>query len=67
MSPDHLRIRNPGELRGGAPRPGGRAGGAAYKPVDPVCEVRPAISQVDDVLGELKATIDCGDRALVIR
>ena len=33
--------------------------------VDPVCEVRPAISQVDDVLGELKATIDCGDRALV--
>ena len=33
--------------------------------VDPVCEVRPAISQVDDVLGELKATIDRGDRALV--
>ena len=33
--------------------------------VDPVCEVRPAISQVDDVLGELKATIERGDRALV--
>ncbi len=33
--------------------------------VDPICEVRPATSQVDDVLGELKAVIENGDRALV--
>ena len=64
MSPDHLRIRNPedraahqGQVVEQVVRPTGL--------VDPVCEVRPAISQVDDVLGELKATIDRGDRALV--
>ncbi len=33
--------------------------------LDPVIEVRPATQQVDDLLGELRATVSQGDRVLV--
>ena len=33
--------------------------------IDPVCEVRPTESQVDDLIGECKAVADSGQRALV--
>src|SRR6056300_48527 len=33
--------------------------------VDPVVEVRPARSQVDDLLGEIRSTVALGDRVLV--
>jgi len=33
--------------------------------VDPLIEVRPALSQVDDVMGEIKKTIAAGDRVLI--
>ncbi|MHB8766266.1 MAG: excinuclease ABC subunit UvrB [Deferrisomatales bacterium] len=33
--------------------------------VDPVLELRPAASQVDDLLGELRAVVERGERALV--
>lgn len=33
--------------------------------VDPLCEVRPALTQVDDLIGEIRKTIDQGLRVLV--
>jgi len=33
--------------------------------VDPLIEVRPALSQVDDVLGEIHKTVAAGDRVLI--
>ena len=33
--------------------------------LDPVCEVRPAGTQVDDLLGEIRKTVEKGDRVLV--
>ncbi|MFA5632770.1 MAG: excinuclease ABC subunit UvrB [Porticoccaceae bacterium] len=33
--------------------------------VDPLIEVRPALTQVDDVMGEIKKTIAAGDRVLI--
>jgi excinuclease ABC subunit B len=33
--------------------------------VDPLIEVRPALTQVDDVMGEIRKTVEAGDRVLV--
>ncbi len=33
--------------------------------IDPVVEVRPAITQVDDLLGEIRKRVDAGERVLV--
>src|SRR5690606_7852058 len=33
--------------------------------VDPQIEVRPALTQVDDVMGEIKKTVAVGDRVLI--
>jgi excinuclease ABC subunit B len=33
--------------------------------VDPLIEVRPALSQVDDVMGEIQKTVAAGDRVLI--
>ena len=49
-------------------RASGAGGGAIGAPtglIDPVIEIRPAITQVDDLLGELKRRIGAGERVLV--
>ena len=66
-APDDLRLGDAGGLRADAVGAGRGAGGAADRAVDPQVEVRPASTQVDDLLSEInaarrRATSGCSSR-----
>ncbi len=55
----------PGPYEGESCGAGGRAGRAADGAVDPMIEVRPASTQVDDLFEQIQETVALGDRVLV--
>ena len=61
----HFRLRDAVGIRAHSPGPGGGAGGASTGLIDPRVEVRPASTQVDDLLSEINERVKVGERVLV--